>query len=77
MKEVNPIKMILIAAIFAVVAFTTVSLLPNSETTECKEKTEQMTECTRSSSLPDIELMRNAAARAKDIFSIVSQPIIR
>lgn len=75
MKDNNPLKVILIAAIFAVAAFTVVSLLPDQE--NCAKKTEQLSECKRSESLPDIELMRNAAARAKDIFSIVSKPIIQ
>jgi Flp pilus assembly protein TadD len=76
MNENNTLKVILISAVFALVAFATVSLISDNGTQECK-KQEQLTECKQSGSLPDIEIMRNAAARAKDIFSIVSNPIIR
>ena len=77
MKDHSTIKVIFIAALFAIGAYAAVTYLPASAQANCDDKQEQLTECQKSGSLPDIELMRNAAARAKDIFSIVSKPIIR
>ena len=74
MRTINTLKIILITSVLALVAVIALSNL-NSIETEQEKQNKQLTET--KASLPDVELMKNAAQRAKDIFKIVSVPIVR
>lgn len=72
MKTTKALRIILITSVLALVAVIALSSLSPDQQKAQKDGAKFSDART---SLPDIEIMKNAAQKARDIFKIVSTPI--